>query len=141
MMDRRLLKIILIMVCSTFAMLAVAVGIRLYLRAEANHVPDQIKRADTFVDRSQRDRAAELLLDLKNQHPNPGQRRQIDSRLSELGGTLGKRAAGSPTPVSPDRSPGASKRGEQPLGVADRQPRLVSHHPPSGPVGPSRRRT
>ena len=84
MMDKRVLKIILVMVCSTFAMLAVAVGIRLYLRADANYVPDQIKRADTFVERGQRDRAAEFLLELKNRHPNSGQRQQIDNRLAEL---------------------------------------------------------
>ncbi len=44
MMDTRVLKIILIMVCSTFAILAVAVGIKLFLRSEASYVPDQIVR-------------------------------------------------------------------------------------------------
>ena len=90
MMDKRILKIILITVCSTFAILAVAVGTKLFLRSEASYIPDQIKRADTFVQRGQRDRAAELLLELKNHHPNPGQRQRIDSRLAELKDAIGE---------------------------------------------------
>ena len=49
MMDKHVLKIVLLMVCSTFAILAVAVGVKMYVRGQATYVERELDRADALI--------------------------------------------------------------------------------------------
>ena len=83
-MDKRFVKILLIMIGSAISILAVGLGIKQYMRAEANYIPDQIRQADEFIECGQGKRAAELLLTLQNADAKPDQRQQIADRLAKL---------------------------------------------------------
>ena len=58
MMDKRVLRIVLIMVCSTFAILAVAVGVKMYVRAQATYVEREVDRADALIQQGRTQDAA-----------------------------------------------------------------------------------
>lgn len=84
MMDKRVIKIVLVMVCSTFGVLAVAVGVKMYVRAQGTYVEREVDRADAFIQQGRTREAAKSLTKLRQRRLDSDERQQVDQRLANL---------------------------------------------------------